>query len=418
MRTYKNITFIGILVVLLWPYVATATMYLLPDGGSYSQEPGQRVVINIGGPTPVLNPDGGEWSVPVQDVQKVYAPTPAGAADGDVTNKEQFLGSDPYSVPVTPGELAGVPLPTNILSDAIEAGGPSPNDYVGHVKNGKRITGVIIGPGGHWDLDVLLENDHDFVCLGNTDPFAGGCIVVSIRHENGFVYFTVANFIYENVEDVDSPLPQRNNEAFNQSIATNIGAWETNGLAQDFQAAINSKPYAGTSAGTSKGVADWIGTNAKAVGAAISGSISGGSSLSKTDGSGSGADTRQSGQLAGIQKTLNDIDDKLKPDDTPAPGVPSQSQAAFNTDIEHPEETDFNSTLESIKNIGIPGNPFSSAGVTIANADAHLRGQITILGMTETIDIDFSQFDEYYRMAGSLMYFLCTLSAIFIAFKK
>jgi hypothetical protein len=52
--------------------------------------------------------------------------------------------------------------------------------------------------------------------------------------------------------------------------------------------------------------------------------------------------------------------------------------------------------------------------VTIESASPHLTGTV----LNQDLDIDFSRFESWYDWVGNLMYFLCSIEAIILAFKK
>jgi len=315
--------------------------------------------------------------VPGVEVKEVKVPDPTAAATGDATLKQKLVGKEvTVEVPaedvrkLAAGEFTGV-SPSTTLQSAYQSASPN-GGANGTCNNYSGIPGQpLCGVGDLLDYSVgavyfIVDGHSGYLKVPNTGysgvdkPGGGTCLEWGVPADQTYVdpvapvakvcrdadgsarvvFASGCTWVSELPPDV-MPSPPTAAQLLDQLGTSPPGEtaplndWLNNGLAGDMKNVCETgQNCTGENPLTDEEVSGWASNNAGQVLSGISGSIADGSALSSTDGTNTGAQQQTTGQLAGIQNSLNDLAEKVDPQDktynSPATQDPYAPEGEYN----------------------------------------------------------------------------------------
>lgn len=411
---------------------------------------GNRTYINIGGPVPTYDPASKSYHVSAVSGELVTAPDPVAVAAGDATNKTKVVGNEVVaSIPGTDiVKLANGTYtnaqPSPLLAQTFEAQTDIPDSWQDTIHH---RTSVSLSCGSLTPKTTPHGVTYADLCSVSADPVTGtittvpGCFIPQDTLYNGMscsggvINFQTLYWSYKTnswvVQDskpvgsgfsvgiqmqmLGSAVPYMGNytpdpgsepvppitpptaEELAAALAPHLSNWHNNGLDNDLINAAksggNTTIVSGTTTTTTE-INSWVTSNGGAVKDAISSGISSGFNTSIADGTNTGAQQQTSGQLSGIQDSLNGISDKLDDlkDDGKSYTPESQTNdyapdAALNNTSEFINR--FDSFVSAVKTTSL----FSLPNQVLFNIPNSSTSTYTInMGSYGTADFDFSSF--------------------------
>ena len=450
----KTVFFVGLAALLVCIPVTSAALqtfevYQDPSGNPVVFETqGKRTYINIGGSVPTYDPASDQYSVPAVIGEEVSVPDPARAAQGDATTKPVIVGNPVVMklpgtdlVKLADGTWTNTTPSSTLASAAVDSSNSQPTyDNVPYFDQVGQREGYFTLPGGY-RTSVSFRQLDDIVRVTFSSPTVYSSNGFSCQDRYGrpdgfYFHPTLGSYAYACVGGVPSdggvieinftpfdsghinPAATLTSASLANALLDALNQWSQNGLADDFrQVAENGSPTTDGLAPSSQDIQDWIGANGKAVKEAISSGIRDGFGTSITDGTNTGAQEQTSGQLTGIQDTLNGISDKLDDikDDGKSYAPESQTNDyAPDTSLNNTSEfTDrFNSFADTVKATSL----FSLPDRVLFNIPNSSTSIYTInMGGYGTADIDFAPFGSALTIFRTALLICFSYASIRIA---
>lgn len=392
------------------------------------------------------------YIVPGHSVTDVSAPSADAVANGDVTPHNQTIGT-PVAIRV-PGtdvfKLADGSYvnasPSQTLQDAydsLSSGVPEPS-----ILNPTNLP--LIG-------DVLANlpycDSRGFNCNGTvsakiTSDFTTTttCTSYLFKTNEYYYYSTGVKYVYEDTKPESCtydhyytikfapaaltsnpptyPESTPDSNQLGNVLQPQLPDWTNNGLLNDFIQACSEGGNCTVAGGdiSQQDVDTWITNNNTVVNNGINNLISGGSSASQTDGTNTGAQQQQTGQLAGIQQginrlndTLGDIEDKLDEgyELTGSTSLPQDN--TYSTDFTQPEENSLSDLISGFISSGLPmSQMLDDSGFTVSGIDPHVSCSL----WGRDVNFDLSPMESVLHWMGLVVFSISTISAFMIVIKR